>query len=545
MPTTPSVAGGFDPNQAVGLQRTSAFNRVQQFENMMHRRLGMLRPQRYTRFFNYYSAQNLPPDNVEQPLAINYYRAVCDKHTSYLWGTWQDDIINWRVKPRAKDIPEDGTSKTIRQWLDDLFDANDKNSLLWDASHNGSVYGDSILRLRWDAYQRRVVIESLLPEWFHCRWDVNNMNRLTEVIISYPMDRLDAEEQFGTSGHPSIDYNLINPEYLPGMAVYWEHWTPTSYRRWIGDYLIAQAPNPFMMTDDEENIYPGIIPFVHVPNLRVGGEFWGFSDGENMLFLQDEINRRMADMGDTVNNFAHPIVTINGMYGQQADLPVGPDAVWDLGREGKAQILQWSGSPPAVLEYITLLKDMMHDTTNLPDVAFGRSMRGSGSGGSGGKGASGAALQMAMNPPVERAMQKRIYWTIGLKQAADMAAFINWVKDPATLPFKYPDMKKYEVGPTFAPILPRDRLQIVNEVVARVNSFTQSTASALEMLGEDDISAEQARIQADARFKAKLGLLAMPKPGGKNSDRGNGGSSSQQNGPGSSSRKPGSSAKEA
>src|SRR5262249_23889574 len=147
MPLTPSVSGGWDANQATGLQKHSALNRIIHFENQMHRRLGMVRPQRYVRLFNYYSAQNLPPDNVEQPLAINYFRSICDKHTSYLWGQWQNDIVTWRVKPRTKGEPEDDTSKAIRQYLDDLLDQNDKNALLWDCSLNGSVYGDGVLRL--------------------------------------------------------------------------------------------------------------------------------------------------------------------------------------------------------------------------------------------------------------------------------------------------------------------------------------------------------------------------------------------------------------
>ncbi len=146
----------------------------------------MIRAQRYVRLFNYYSSQNLPPDNVEQPLSINYFKAICDKHTAALWGQYTGNIFDWRVKPRQKDVPDDNTSQKIRDHLDALMDQNDRNSLMWDASRNTSVFGDGVLRLRWDPFERRVVVESILPEWFHCRWDINNMNRLTEVIISYP-----------------------------------------------------------------------------------------------------------------------------------------------------------------------------------------------------------------------------------------------------------------------------------------------------------------------------------------------------------------------
>jgi hypothetical protein len=198
------------------------------------------------------------------------------------------------------------------------------------------------------------------------------------------------------------------------------------------------------------------------------------------------------------------------------------------------------------LEYIHLLQQMMNDIANMPQVAFGRGMRGSGSdsGGSSSR-TSGIALQMAMSPVVERAKTKRIFWDIVLKNLARMVVYITAVKDPDMLPFSYAAYNNYDIAPVFAPILPRDRLAVVNEVVARSNALLMSIPRALEVLGEEDISAEDGRIRSDARFKARLGLMAAPVPGGKNSDRGNGGSSSQQNGPGSKSRRSGSPAKEA
>lgn len=548
MPLTTSLQGGFDPNQAVGLQRSNALNRILHFENTMHRRLGNIRPIRYVRLGNYYIGQNLPPDNVEQPLGINLFKAICDKHVSYLWGQWQKKIVTFRVKPKNGVEPEDDTSLKIRGWIDDLWDANNRNDLLWKASKNYQVYGDAFFRLRWDVIERRVAIESILPEFVHCRWDVADMTRLTEIIVAYPMDRLDAQEQFGTTGNEGISYNIVDPNYLPGFAVYWEHWTTTSYTRWLDDVLISQQANPYMWTDNDGNIWPGIIPFVHVPNMRIEGEYYGFSAAESMLYMQDELNRRMADIGDTVNNHAHPIVVLNGWHGDQEDLPVGPDAVWDLGREGKAEILSWKGPPSIATEYIELLLRMIYDTSNMPEVSFGRSSRGSSGGGGkgGGGGQSGIALQLALMPIIERSTDGRIVWDLALRKATEMAAFMQFMQDRATLPFDYFDMRgEYEIAPVFSTILPRDRMQVVNEQVALVNSILRSRERALEELGEENIIAEEAKVWSDARKLAKLGLLAKPVPGGRNSDRGNGGSPSNPGGPGANQRKPGAPAKSA
>lgn len=178
-------------DQSTGMQRSAALSRILHFENTMHRRMGQVRPQRYWRLYQYYSGQNLPPDNVEQPLRINFVKTICDKHTSYLWGQWDDQIVKYRVRPPDDTTKEDPKSHLMQSYLTNLLNRNDGNSLLWDTSLNASVYGDGVLRLRWDDIERRVVWESILPEWFHCRREITNMDRLTEVIIAYPLDRLE------------------------------------------------------------------------------------------------------------------------------------------------------------------------------------------------------------------------------------------------------------------------------------------------------------------------------------------------------------------
>lgn len=558
MPAAPQILGTttVDPLQVVGLQRSAALARVQHFETTMHRRLGALRAQRYMRLYAYYSSQNLPPDNVEQPLGINYVRTIVDKHTSYLWGQWDQQkgrIVDYRVRPRPDlrgDAPvEDPTSKMIRQYLRAVHDANQGNALLLDASTNTGIFGDGFLRVGWDPILRRPLIESLLPEWVHCRWDVTNMDRLLEVILAYPIDRLDAQEKYGTSGNPAVNYNLINPDYVPGFGILWEHWTPTSWRRWIDDVLIAEGPNPYMLTDGQGNLYPGILPFIHVPNLRAGGEFFGYGDGELITFLQDEMNRKAADLGDAINNFAHPVVTIKGMSGQTDELSVGPDTVWDMGMNGEAELLQWKGAPPSVLEYLQLLKDSMFDTANMPDIAFGRMVRGGGGGsggGSGGGGARGAvsgiALQIMLMPVIERARIKRIHWGLALQRLAHMVSFIHALMDPETLPFDYARYADYEIEPLFAEILPRDRMQSVSENVTLVQGNLRSRARALEDLGEANVQDELQKISGDMSFIAAVqapaagpvgtagepahggGQKGLAKlSGGKNADVGHGG----------------------
>lgn len=506
--------------------KSQALGRIIQYEQTMHRRMGLVRPQRYVRLWNYYAGTNLPPENVEQPLGINYFKAICDKHVSFFWGETDENLLAFSVRPRDKRHTEDPTSTHIRQYIESVYDANHANTVLWQASLNGSIYGDSVLRIRWSATEERVVIDNIAPEYFHCRWDVADPWQLTEVIIAYPIARDEAYQRYGVYGNDQYTYNQINPDYLPGLGIYWEHWTPTTYRVWIDDTPVIDEPNPYQWLDAQSQMHEGIIPFVHIANQRSGDDFWGFGDAEHMMLLQDEYNRRMGDQGDIIDNHAHPIVTLQHFHGDVEDLPVGPDAVWDLGSDGAAGLLEARGSTMTP-EYMTTLREVMLDTSAMPEITFGRQTRGNGRAQS-----SATAIQLIMLPVVERARRKRVQWMYGIERLIRYIIHVQQIRDPQALGFPYGQLNNYMIRPVFGPILPRDRLATVNENVTLVVNGLRSMERALEDLGEDDI---QHQIQV---VEKEMVIRAVADAGGKNNDQGTGGSNQLPDGVRSGAGKP-------
>jgi hypothetical protein len=513
-----------------GISRSLALSRVLYFEALMRRRLGESRILRYIRLHNYYSNQALPPDNVDQPLGINRFKTIVDKHSNYLFGEWKERLVKWRVTPNNKDNMdaeelEDANAygQKIKVFLETQL-GPEFDVMLWTAAKNSSLYGDGILEVEYDEILRKIVVKSVLPEFFHAMWQITDMQKLTEVIVAYPIDRLVALEQYGTSGNDQvIGYQAVNPHYLPGIGILWKRWSTTSFQVWIDDVNIIDAPNPYMTMDDVGNVYPGLIPFVHVKNMQDGEDYWGYSDGESVLYLIDELNRRMADIGDIVQTHAHPIVTLKAFTGTQQDLPVGPDAIWDLGKDGEAKRLEGTGPSPEMMEYVQAVKTELYETSNMPETAFGT--RGTGSSHS-----SGLALAMAMMPVVERAREKRLFWSAALRRVAAMTFYMLAVRDPDILEaagLSFGKIVQFAIEPIFADILPKDQLQSVNENVALSANNLRSQQRALEDLGEGDISAEMSRIQEDMQKKAMLGAPTPPPEGGtagKNSEQGVGGS---------------------
>lgn len=535
--------------QVHGISRALSLGRVLHFEALMRRRLGEVRAQRYVRLHNYYVNQNLPPDNVDQPLMINYFKQIIDKHTSYLWGQWENKqrLFTWRVSPNNKEDMEpderdeaEAYGRKIKRFLDRWYDENNGNVTFWQASKNSCLYGDGILEVCYDQRERRVKVVSLLPEYFHARWNIDDMQNLKEVIIAYPIDRSEALEEYGTSGNDHfIGYQAVNPHYLPGIGILWKRWSTTSMQVWVDDVNVINAPNPYMPRDDYGNLFPGIIPFLHVVNMQGGADYWGYSDAEQIMLLQDELNRRLADMGDIMNSHAHPIITLSNFSGDQTDLPVGPDAIWDLGsKSGKAERLDGSGPGKESMDYLHEIKLTMHETASMPEHAYGTQRGGTSHN-------SGIAMALTMMPVVERAREKRIRWQAGLKKMAKMVFYVYDVRDPLILESQGLDYKRillYTIEPVFADILPKDELQNVNEQVALNVNGLRSLQRSLEKLGEDDIAAEIARIKQEQQEKAALGQPTPPPEGGtagKNGEAGLGGAAELPGGIGASASKPG------
>ena len=530
-----------------GISRNLSLGRILHFEALMRRRLGEVRAQRYVRLHNYYANQMLPPDNVDQPLMVNYFKQIVDKHTSYLWGQWKERLFSWRVTPIGKegmspaDIDEaEAYGRKIKCFLDRWYDENQGNVTFWQASKNGSLYGDSVLEVQYDEWQRRVTLTSLLPEYFHAMWDIANMQDLTEVIVAWPIDRVMALERWGTSGNDQfIGYQAINPFYLPGIGVFWRRWSHSSTQVWVDDVNVYNAYNPYM-PNVGGNLFPGIIPYIHIPNMQAGSEYWGYGDAEGVMYLQDEVNRRLADFGDIMQNHAHPIITLSNFSGSQEDLPVGPDAIWDLGsKNGEAKRLDGVGPGKESIDYLHEIKLTMHETASMPETAYGTS-RGGGSSHS-----SGIAIALTMMPVVERAREKRIHWHAALKRIAKMVFYIYYARDPLLLESQgldYRRMRMYDIEPIFADILPKDELQVVNEQVALYANGLRSLQRALEKLGDDDPNSEAHRIISDLQMKASLAQPTPPAEGGtagKNSDQGLGGSAQLPGGIGANAGKPG------
>jgi hypothetical protein len=494
------------------LDAQTAYTRLLNHEAAHSKRYGYGRGQRYARAWAYYTGANAPPDNTRQPLGINLVKTICDKHSGYVWGQWRDDVVGVRVQPDAEAPDQeaevarcDSASAFLRKLL---FRQNDGNIVLPEVSLNAGIYGDGFLKLSWDPFAQggdgAVVLTSVKPEHVFLRPHPHDKNSLLEAIVAYPIDRNDAFELYGTRGNPTWSPTGRPQPFASGTGTYWERWTVWTYETWIDDVAIPAhtGANPTSRVQDGLP-QPGVIPLVHVPNLNAGGELFGFSDSEPVMMAIDELNRKLADEGDVINNHAHPTVLLSRYFGSIADLPVGPDVIWDMGREGEAKLLEWSGPSPRTHEYLELIASLIQDMASLPPAAFGRASQSQ---------LSGVAAQMAMLPLTERAGAKRVIWTRAFKHLGRIiAAMLRAHPLPGVEPKLFED---HVLQTQWSPVLPKDQAENVDQTIALYTAGLLTTKDALVRLDEDDVAAKTEAIMKERTEMVALGLLPSGGPAG-------------------------------
>ena len=531
------------------------YQRLLRHELTQTKRLNMHRLQRYIVNRRYFYGENEDADTIRQPLGIRYIPTINQKHTHYLFGEWDGDLVGWLVRPwDAKDAKDSDfeVAASVQRAILRLMRRANANRTIYKAALDGSVYGDSVLKVGWNAQMPGVTIEAVLPEYYHAMWHPLDSSQTVEACIAFNMDRRTAHSIYGSTG---------NRQYFPNgtglntdLAIVWEYWNSYEKIVAVDDTIISRERNPYANVV-EDRLLPGRLPLIHIPNLGVNGEYFGFGDGEQVFRLADELNYRLADIGDVINYHAHPITLLRNFYGDVEQLPVSADAVWDLGREGEAEYLEWGGPAPEVMGYVEMLLRIILETTSLTPIAFGHSESSQ---------ASSAALNIQMLPITEVVRRKRVFWSGALTDVALRMLELESIvlEEEATGKFRriygfaLTDLERFQIQPKWSPILPRDRLAVVNEQVALLTNHAKSIITALTDLEVDDPILERDRIMQDVKaiadIEAKINMQlasheaglaaktreAKPAPGrvsiqrsGRNSDRAKGGSNQDHTDP--------------
>lgn len=392
----------------------------------------------------------------ETRITLNYARALLRKIASYVFPT-----------EARFSIPVDGdqaTANRAERVLADTIARHGMAQLDIELCVAAAVRGDAAVKVSWNAHAHHPVVAAVDPATLVVEVAPDDPRRIIDVIQCYGLRGRHIASLFGsetTTLHldPDRRYRIV------------ERWSDAQWTVTVAGQTLRDEANPY-----------GWIPYVFLANHPSLTGFWGESDLADLYEVCRELNRRMSILSQVLEMSGAPIAVLENIEGSE-NIAVGPGAKWELPEGSRAYLLDLLGSGGVSLhiDYIGQLFRVLHDLSETPRTAFGDS----------GRTISGAALEVEIQPLIQKVARKRRQWDafyqernrrlLDLLERFDGAP-IDGLRRTVTL---WPN------------VLPSDSDLAVRSAVALVESGIQSRRTALAILGSVDPDSELDRIATE------------------------------------------------
>ncbi len=392
----------------------------------------------------------------ETRLTLNYARALIRKTASYTFPA----PVRFSIEPGAGDDPE--SAGQAERALNALANALDLGQLDLDLAIESATLGDAAMKVTWDGAAGRPAVAAVHPGSLRAVTAPDDPRRVTRVEQRYTLDREQAHLLFG-----------VEIGSRPGeRAEVRERWSDDRWVVTIGGQVIRDEANPY-----------GWIPYVLLPNDPPAHRLWGTSDLDDLADLCRELNRRMSVLARVLELSGAPIAVLENVDSAEG-IVVGPGATWELPEGAKAYLLDLlsGGGVELHVQYVDLLFRAIHDLSETPRTAFGDA----------GRMLSGAALEVEIQPLVQRVRRRRRRWDdVYRRRNARLLDLLERFGGEDFGGIRHSSA-------IWPPILPSDAETAARTAVMLVGQGITSRHTALASLGYADPEAELARVRDEA-----------------------------------------------
>src|SRR5215204_6535796 len=426
----------------------------------------------------------------ERRLVINYSRALVRKVVSYTLP----DPVGFEVPPtvlpadatpaddappgepaeaadltRARQHAGEAQANSVETLLGELLAELDADRLDFALAIDSAVLGDGVMKVTWDPVALRPRLAVVDPSTLLAWWSPDT-----------PTEAYKYAQHYSLAGQAISGLGWAGPGMLQPDRLY------PVVEEWTGDRWIVTVAG--QTARDDVNPY-GWLPYLVLPNNASGAEFWGESDLEDLLDCCREINSRLSVLAHILDLSGAPIAVLENVDGSDG-ISVGPGAKWELPEGSKAYLLDLLAGNGVNLHisYIDELRTALHDLAETPRTAFGEA----------GRTIAGAALQVELQPLVQKVKRKRR--GLASLYRKRNAMLLDLMERFGAAPIG--GLRRTE--PVWPPILPSDTEAEARVGVQLVNARVRSRRSVAADLGEEDPDGEIARIVEEAQRLAAL-----------------------------------------
>ena len=434
------------------------------------------------------------PNAYIYPLGINPIEMICQKHATGLFGEVPDEADNM-VEFYYRDADDKTTPATERlsSLVNQIWAENHGRGLQQQNALLSQFLGGCVFRVGYEPADlerpSKIRLSSLLPDFYMPIYDGSDPWNLIETYVMYYITSQEAKDRYG----------VVVELPSQNRALYVEHWTKDSYELQVGGQtphlqigfadLVTKGTNPY-----------GSVPYIYIPHLRRTGGYYGWSHVPSLIGITKELNSRLADIGDNVRDNAQALYWLrNVAYSiklrriENAITAIDLGGAGPSGREPDMTRLDVPTSNSMSMDYAKELWEYIEKVGAVPGVAWGMDE---------GSQRSALTLSVRMWPFTSHIREERAQWTTGLQAVNRMIIKILLAKGEAGVT---PDMLALKCRVKWHPIMPRERAEMVEEMVARKGVHLVSKRSAVQQLGSgQDLETEMSLIDQDIDDEAAV-----------------------------------------
>jgi len=426
---------------------------------------------RYKRNWRFYRGEHFEVRTIDgqRKLAINYCRPIINKSVDWLFGS-------------GFKITTPPGNENIVPLLDMVWRANDRDKMLWEHGQMGAVTGDAFLYITVEDRgvdgkplpldQQKIVIRNINSSYVHPIYDESDEREMYAVLIQFPT-------VFNSSDRPLRAMTLRSGRPLGLYSIIITRREVVEY--WNRDEIPGSRRKNFL----------GRIPVVHTRNIPIASSFFGESDIDDIIPLNEHINEAANDIDSIIKYHSAPTTLIFGARAQQ--LEKSPNQVWSgLPEKARVENLGLEGELEAAVNHLKFLKLSLHEISNTPENSLGSIQEISNT--------SAAALEVTYLPLIEKTRRKYTTYGSSIVQANEIVLQILDQRFGVKIGEQIQDKTRmYETGIEFNSPLPRDEKLVVDMLVAKMEQGLESRAGALRTLGVKDVKRRMLEILADQR----------------------------------------------
>lgn len=432
------------------------------------------------------------------PIKVNIPSAVAEKHANALFGEANGAITGSLID---MDFVDGDNQKTpvcekAKDIVNKVFRSSHMSSLQHSIAYSYQLLGGHFVRVSWTPKTTRlsplnIKVSGLAPQFVIPVYDPANPWDLIECHLVYDISKEDAKANYG------IDV----PDRI---ALYHEHWTRETYRVEIGGLSPNMDVEGVKVQMSGKNPW-GFVPFVYIPHYRRMGGFYGLSHVPALEGVTYEYNNALADRGDAVKQSAANNYWLRNAPGSVKNRKVSEafPAVVDLGTNNLGKDspevgrFETVGPVDGMASYTNDLWAIAERIGSSPSVVWGAD-----------EGSQRSSLTLAFRtwPLTSHINKERTFWTTAMMTVAKMILIMAEDKGVMGATKEMLDLEPTVKWPD---IMPRDRMEAVNEMAIRVASHFGSIEHAVRALANgEDIPEHLKQIEADMALLAKYEKMA-------------------------------------